>query len=409
MKKILVLTNSFMPKPNAIGVCLETILHEFSNRGYEAYILKCSEGKGYEKIGTNHIYNIPPYESKRLKIRLFQKLRTLYRVLRYYPLENKGFMKEYKKLANKLIEENDFEFVLCTQKPTFTNVIGREIKGEHSEIRLILYELDSITDNVFNNTGWSKYFSRRNKIIERKNYNSADLILRMINHANFYSKKRYMKYDFKSRYVDIPLLDNRFLQQKKTENREEKDITCVYTGALNKYYRTPQYFLDLLRNCSHEIGVRVLFYSGYDAESVEQVKKAQEEMPNRVFLNNTIEKELLDKEMLKMDICLCIGNNFSEDVGAVPSKLFYYMSFAKPIIHIAPKKNDVCIKYLERYPYALILYTSENMGENVKKFEEFVRNVKQKSFDYVDLNKLYPMNTPAYTVDIIVDFFKMEM
>ena len=54
--------------------------------------------------------------------------------------------------------------------------------------------------------------------------------------------------------------------------------------------------------------------------------------------------------MAQADVLMTIGNNSDSEV---PSKLFEYLSFGKPIIHFYFSDHDEYLSYLDRYPRSL--------------------------------------------------------
>ena len=124
----------------------------------------------------------------------------------------------------------------------------------------------------------------------------------------------------------------------------------VFAGSLKRGYVDAQYVVDLFscdlfRKCSIE------FYSA--GNGVDVVRKA---MPN-ISLKGWIDKATLEKVYDEADAFLSIAEKNGKQIS---SKIFEYMAYGKPIIHIYYADNDINIKYLNHYPKALCIKALHN-------------------------------------------------
>lgn len=402
-KKVLAITNSYLPKPNAIGVCLETVMHELELRGYETYVVTMTEGPEYIKIEDCNIYNVPMEKRKIAKNVLVRKTRTAFRILRDYPLESPQYIERYTGVVKKLMEENEFEFVMCIQKPTIAGVVGIEIKKIYPKIPVILFEFDSLTDNNANYSSWTRFFANRNRRLEKRIYDRMDFIIHMIERKEHLQKPQYEKYKEKDIFVDVPLLDERLYQGNEYSVGKadgEREIKCIYSGMLYQSFRTPEYFIKLMEHLSNRNLLHCDFYSKGDCEEI--LEQGAEKLENRITPCGYVPKTELDERMKEADVFLNIGNSFDKDIASIPSKVFYYISFGKPIIHISPKKEDLSEVYLKKYPHALILSTETSIAENAKKLEEFLQNLPMQKCPWEFLKEVFYENTAEYCVNEIM-------
>ena len=88
----------------------------------------------------------------------------------------------------------------------------------------------------------------------------------------------------------------------------------------------------------------------------------------------------------------------------VPSKIFEYMSFGKPIISTFITDGDAAQKYVTRYPEGLCVDLKNDDATNVESINVFLKKRhKDVSFDIV--SDLFKDNTPEKylaTIDIII-------
>ena len=104
------------------------------------------------------------------------------------------------------------------------------------------------------------------------------------------------------------------------------------------------------------------------------------------------------------DCFLSIGFNYTGTVTSIPSKIFEYMSTGKPIIHVSGGNNDTAIPYLQKYGNALIVDPKESMDENAALVEKFLKEYADRRIELEDLRKRFPMNTPEYTINLLLDY-----
>ena len=98
--------------------------------------------------------------------------------------------------------------------------------------------------------------------------------------------------------------------------------------------------------------------------------------------------------MKKASVLVTIGNNSDEEV---PSKLFEYLSFCKPIVHLYYSDKDVYLKYLEHYKYSIcIKMDKESISENRKKFYEFCKETSHIDIKYEAIENLFIKCTPNF-------------
>lgn len=117
---------------------------------------------------------------------------------------------------------------------------------------------------------------------------------------------------------------------------------------MKKGYVDAQYIIDifsceLLKNCSLD------FYSA--GNGVEAVKKATK----NITLKGWVDKTRLEKAYDKADAFISIAEKNGKQMS---SKIFEYMSYGKPIIHIYYVDDDVNLKYLKQYSKALCIKAS---------------------------------------------------
>lgn len=131
----------------------------------------------------------------------------------------------------------------------------------------------------------------------------------------------------------------------------------------------------------------VLFYSsGSAAIDVERAHL------NNVKLSGWVSQPMLIDIYKSADCFISIAERKGKQIS---SKIFEYMSYGKPIIHIYFSDEDRNVQYLKSYPNAFCLKVNENDIEKdrclVKQFIRCRRNIQVISLNESILKKCTPI------------------
>lgn len=171
-----------------------------------------------------------------------------------------------------------------------------------------------------------------------------------------------------------------------------KSKRLLFTGSLRKGYVEPDYILRLFSspNLSND---RVIFYSaGNDVGKIDKCDL------NNIIAKEWIPRPELEGELKRADALISIAEKSGEQIS---SKIFDYMSFKKPIIHIYYHDNDVNVKYLKNYSDSLCIRADDDVEENSKWVKLFLHANKYKYCQPKLDNTLYEC-TPEYICKEIV-------
>ena len=151
---------------------------------------------------------------------------------------------------------------------------------------------------------------------------------------------------------DDPAVLDSFIQYA---NDNHRDFNIIFAGALHTGYVEPNYILKAL---SEPMLARVnaVFYS-----SGSGVKALDTCGLNNVRHFEWVSRDELENIYYNADALLSISEKSGTQIS---SKIFDYMSFDKPIIHIYFHDDDVNLKYLRHYNNCLCL-----KGESVREID----------------------------------------
>ncbi len=422
MKKILILTDIYFPKPLANGICIHQLSLTLKSMGYDVHVQcfgleKDLKYKNYEDI---HIHYVKP--------RLFFRLRTygeenidkftgklIYKIamlinkfkklffLSLYPITSPLFIWRNYKQSEALHGKYKFDIIISSYNPIEACIGALLLKRKHSNIKWVLYMLDSLTNDVDNR------FLSRDKIDskgwswEQRFYRYADKILNMKCHEKHHEQKRYEKYEGKMHIVDIPLFrETKIVDEELNNPFDEKNIHFVYTGALALGLRNPTYLCDVFNKLNKDSKFKLHFYSRGNVEDI--LIEYQNRSKGNIIRHGYVPYNDSIAATYGADILVSIGNANSE---MIPSKTFEYISTGKRIIHFYKNDFDSSIAYYEKYPLVLLIDERDDIDVNCDKVKEFLNEPYEK-VTFKEIAKVFIKNTPEYTANIIDELVKKQ-
>ena len=369
-----------------------TVKHEFSKNSYEEY----------EQIQINRFLDWRFITMNKLKKLFFkQPLQAI------KGFSNKLFNYIYARiLPKRFLQKNTvaaFEMALQTIKAEEFDVIiavagnfnvveaVRIFVNKNPNVKFIIYQVDPCASN--------EIFDRRtynDRIRFEKNaYVVADHVLT----TKIICDEVDLRYDgvFSSKFhaVEFPNVSQKTIMVP--ENDRQEVIKCIFAGSLSLAIRNPEYTYRL--------------FVCQDAQQVrfDLIGVAVDELPvkyrngcincfGRLSLDDAREK------MSEADVLVNIGNSMTNQV---PSKLFEYISYGKPIVNICKNRNCPTLPYLDKYPYVLNLFEEDNLfDEQVEKLHAFIATNGKKRIPSQKILSMYETCTPEYCATQMLEVFE---
>jgi len=409
MKKILITTDYYYPRALANGVCVHQVALELISKGHEVHIVcfnnhkekkyEVYEGINVHRLTTRPFVNNVDVGTNKLKLigKLFDKVNyfmTRLNILLFmpvYPISSFLSLFQYFNIVDKLHKKVGFDLVVSVYNPIESILSGMFLKKKYSNIKFVMYTLDTLTNSTGVRFFSKKYIEKKGWKWEQKVYKSADKIFNMKSHENHYSQDRYNHYKEKMGILDIPLINKQDYKKGNADN----NINWVYTGGLNSRTRNPSYACKLFTLVNRDNKNYLHFYSRGDCEPM--LQNYQLKSDYSIQSHGYIIHEESINIINNANYLISIGN---ENSDMIPSKIFEYMSTGKPIIHFYKNVNDPCIPYLKEYPLALAIFENEKeIKNNVMILSEFVNNNSQKEVPFDFIKKIFYLNTPQYAAE----------
>lgn len=399
-KKVILLTDFYLPNNNANGLCIHRIGKAMQKQGYEVHVVAYLEDglQVEEEIEDIQVHRVRPMSFYKMrsyyykhgdnwKGKLCWKLALLGRrvkkilLMPWYPLVSPIAALRYCKVIEQVAEKYSIQNIVAGYNPFESAFASVWLKRKHN-YSIIAYFMDTFTLTA--NAKKSRMIFETGRKWEHKIYELADGISNFPTYKEYFSGEAYKKYQYKMMYAGVPTdfdeLAN-YGEGGEDYYRNER-INLLYTGGLTMGDREPMYLLDLMEACN-EKDVQIHFFSRGNAE--DYLKKKQ--MTNDWIVSHG---QVPFNELLKARRCANIMVNIgSQREIILPSRLFEYIASGKPIIHIVYRKDDPCIEVLEKHPDALILYVDASKMENVGKLRKFIKEKSHVEIPLDELKQIY--------------------
>jgi hypothetical protein len=151
--------------------------------------------------------------------------------------------------------------------------------------------------------------------------------------------------------------------------------------------RNPLPLINLLGRCEYAERVNLVFFSmGAD----EAVKEAAKDFPGSIECHDYIPLAELHTVYRHADYLLNVSHI---NANMVPSKIFEYMSYGKPVISTFVSRGDSAQKYLERYSEGLCIDLNAPEEDNISAINAFL-SACHPVVPFEEIQSRFRENTP---------------
>lgn len=381
---------------SASGLCIINDAVELKKRGWNVDIITCGT-KDYSKnnAGINFYYINPKlfiHNQKRARGKYKKKFwENMYRlqVLFYslvWPLNAPIFVCRLKKMVDSIIKNNSYDAVV----PVYTQIDALLavywIKKKNSSFKAIAYFIDSLSAGPK-----PRLLSKRGKLNrglkwEKQLCSIMDGIVYMESSRSHHEKfSKDFDYYERTVFLDIPAFVRRFVRDKEIEKKNNEKIIITYVGSMPLRIRNPEYAFRVLSSLQGvNVEIRVIGVSELEAKSINTYGL-------EVYWLGRKPHAEIEQFFVQSDVLLNIGNNIP---SMVPSKVFEYISYKKPIVSFSPIENEPSSEYLRKYGYSCIINENEEFDRNVHMVNDFLKDLPMVKYSDEELEELFYYNTP---------------
>lgn len=404
MKNYIFLTNYYLPRPGATGVCIHQLAKEIKKHGNDCTVIcyqdehneKIIDGVKIERIDIPFYLNTTKKHGyiRRWINRVLTILHKSMHILKY-PLKSNKLVKNYLKLLKVVIQRNVESVLIASYTPLEGLIAAKKLKDIYPNIKIVFYSTDSLSNerggDGFLSPKLREYFGLR---WEYKLFPFFDKILIMENHKDHYYSNLFKNFISKMEIVNFPLIIKPSSKSSVSKNVYSASdvINIVYAGTLYRVLRNPQYTCNLFTQVLPYLKLQVIFIGGGDCDDI--LEKAESTSEGRIKGLGFKPYSVAISYIEKADVLLSIGN---ADSPMAPSKIYEYMSTGKPIIHIYTYELDPCLGPLKKYTNALIIKNNDQAAVN--RVIDFLKNLKNIEFE--EIEQIFISSTPMYSTRLI--------
>lgn len=411
---IVFIVGSYYPYYSAVGKCVGNVADELAKGNKVTVICQKNfiEQEDVEVFNNQRIIRVETMENRfrnRLNIKISSEtgikkkvsklLLNSYKISRIMKIIfSKISIKEelvnsYLNALNKI--EEPIDVIIPASMPFESVVVASKFRGQYNNIvKIIPYLFDQFVDNKsLHRFDLNMKFKRKRHLeLEKIMLKNASSVLIMYQlKAHFFSELPSFKK--KLFIVEHPLL------KEYPEINEENisGIKIVYAGSFYKNIRNPEYFLKIAEKSLANIEAKIDLYTfGNCNEIINRYSNINSSIVN----HGKVSTERAYNAISKGSILIAVGNS---DNSQVPSKIFEYLSFGKPIIYFYSNDNDTNLKILSKYNLLLCLKQDfDKFEENIRLFVEFCKKHSNSHIPYKEVENMFYDATPKYTADLIL-------
>ena len=402
MKNYIFLTNQYLPKTGATGLCVHNIAKQLANEGNSVWTICYEDGditKEFDGVKVKKV-KIPSFlknnqssSNLKRKLQYIGSLFCKFIYIKNYPLRSMTLVHNYINEVEAILNNVDFVTIVASYTPLEAVVAAMKIKQKFSDkVKIIYYSTDTLSnergaDGLLS----AEYRTKCGIKWEKKLFNVFDKILIMECHELHYKRKCFEQFQKKMEVVNFPLYISQ--DQISQINKNDKKITLVYAGTLYKKLRNPEFLISLLLEIADEVDYEALFLGSSDCEDILRV--AESRSNGKIKYLGMQPHNIALQYIKSADLLLSIGNVESP---MAPSKIYEYMSSGKPIIHTYSYEKDPCLDPLAKYGNSMLIPETQN----IEKLDDLIEFIKNRIIvDHEMLDEIFETSKPIYTANII--------
>lgn len=292
--------------------------------------------------------------------------------------------------ALKLYKKNHYDIVVSEYHGLDSLHAGSVLKKHYPGIKFVAILWDSFTGKEPCKYLPPKFANRKMLNAEKRELSCADKIVVMGSsrkyHEQYSTQKTY--YD-RFVYLDIPGIVKQPEATQKSMLIHEGKINIVYAGILSLPDRDPEYIINTLAQTSHASDIHMIFICTGDGR--QKLESLRVKFPGEITISGYVGKDELVATYRGADILLNLGG---PNPNMVPSKVFEYLSYGKPIISTYYVDEEASLKYLERYPIAVCIDQRKPIKENNNAVDAFLSEKRYQTISFDEILGLFENNSP---------------
>lgn len=410
---VVFIVGNYYPNFSAVGKCVGNVADELSQTHKVTVLcLKSHPDQRDDEVYNNQkILRVVTKESeKRLTIEhrirnstkiikgIYQLIYNLYKMNRIVitVLSRTSTKKELiESYLRGLISINEsIDAIIPSSMPFESVVAACEYKAKYdNQIKVIPYLFDQFVENAnLHRFNFNRRLKRKTHIkLERSVIKKSDhiLILKQLNDYFLEQHKGYMK---KFYVIEHPLLKN----PNVTLDSYNGQMRFIYAGSFYKTIRNPKYMLNLFNDVLENLDGELTLYSFGNCKKIINKYTSKNK---RIIDKGKVPTDEVYEELPKNNFLVAVGN---KDNKQVPSKIFEYLSYGKPIIYFYSNNQDTNLAVLKKYRLSICIDQSNTCpNSNFNELVKFCKDNINKQLSFGEISAIFKDATPECTKDII--------
>ena len=417
-KRILFIIQSFPSVRSANALCDEKIIHLLNESGefevcclaYENYNLPEHEvinGINVFRFRRSLFWRLSSKARSKPSDRINQVIIHANRILlrlkqiasiSIYPNTEPLLTYKCERAALQLHEKYHFDMVIAEHHGFDTLHAGSVLKKKYPEIKFVPILWDPFTGKEPAKYLPVRYANHKLVKAEYRELINADKIVAMLSSKSYHENNSAAKdYYDKFVFLDIPgIVEPQVVECKSNLLPEIPMINIVFAGILSLPDRDPEYIIKALALTSYAKKLNLIFVC--IGEGKEKLKTLSKEFPGIITVSGYIGKQELSSIYGKADFLLNFGGT---NPTMVPSKVFEYISYGKPIISTYYIDGEASLSYLEKYPLSICIDQRQPIASSAQIIEKGIKQMQGRHIPFPVVEAMFPDNAPKRYVEII--------
>lgn len=416
MKKILFTIQWYPSVMSANALCDQKIIKELINN--EDVDVTCLTYKGTEQVDYEEMDGIRIFRYRRsfwwnqlliarkkdcrwsrfilLLDRLILRLKQIV-TIPVYPYVNIKSSIKFIIHAIRLHKKEHFDIVVSEHHGLDSLLAGYALKCYDPSIKFVGILWDPISAKEYPNYLPRNYARKRLINQELRILGQADVLIGMKSSEptvcaciNVDSSKHF--------FYDIPgIIKPLHRELRRKDILKSGYINIVFSGILSLPDRDPEYIIRALNMTSSAEKIHFVFLcTGAGKNKLDHLKK---EFKGVISNMSYIPYDDMLSIYENADILLNFGGR---NPNMVPSKIFEYMSYGKPVISMYAIDNEASKTYFEKYPLAVSIDERKEYKIAVDKLEKFLSEMVGKKVSFEEIEAHFPLNSPKIYSSLIM-------
>lgn len=391
--KILCLVDKYYPECSANTICADVIMNYFKAQGDSVDFLSVMDAGNsdvYSIQNDSNVIKFPTYTNiytkkfgKVFKANkwegfpwVFRKsVGGLYRATHFYrsntennPLDVVNY-KSIEKSVRKI--RNSYDILISVSAPFALHIIAVNLFKSGIAEKWFPIFLDPF---VYNKTFKTSRIERRKKVAEKylnyaeKIFATDGIVAENLRHG--YNPD----YHKKIMNITLPNLVEHKVETNKVVNKNSNKLVMVYAGLFYENIRNPKKMFEIIEKLPNGFELDI-YGNGCETIVNDYLVKNGEKFKcyGRVDFSVCLQK------LFNSNILVNLSNTITNQM---PSKVFEYISYGKPIVNFYFNDDDVSLKYFKNYPLAFNINVNNYTDQDVQCLKEFCESNKNVKLSF---------------------------